>query len=190
MKLRKRLLAIFLLLGCVSAMQGQSKFHFDLDYHYYLGLSEKFMNRTFHRDTDKMGGNSLRFTARYDLSPLWSAGVGLGLDCYTNPSHNTMPIFATVRCKAIKTVPELYAFSDLGYAVKVGDYSKGFTGSLGIGYTYNFAKHLGVNFQIAYNLKCFDDLPTYTIDTYLNRTTYSEEDATRHSLSFGIGLTF
>ena len=101
-----------------------------------------------------------------------------------------MPIFATVRCKAIKTVPELYAFSDLGYAVKVGDYSKGFTGSLGIGYTYSFAKHLGVNFQIAYNLKCFDDLPTYTIDTYLNRTTYSEEDATRHSLSFGIGLTF
>ena len=108
-----------------------------------------------------MGGHSLRLSTRYDVSRLWSAGIGIGLDRYTEPDYNTMPVFATVRYKALEKVPDAYVFADMGYAIKAGDFTKGLTGSLGIGYTHMFARHFGLNFQIAYNLKRFNDIPTY-----------------------------
>lgn len=186
----KHLLIFLLVSGCVTIVRGQSRFHIDLDYHYNLGLSESFMDITLKRDKYHMGGHSLRLSTRYDVSRLWSAGIGIGLDRYTKPDYNTMPVFATVRYKALEKVPDAYVFADMGYAIKSGEFTKGLTGSLGIGYTHMFARHFGLNFQIAYNLKRFNDIPTYIYNVDKGETTYSKENSTRHSLSFGIGVTF
>ncbi len=186
---QKVLLAIILTMGGLSAAKGQSKFHFDIDYHYNLGLCEKMMGLTLKRDQYKMGGNSLQFTTRYDITPIWSAGMGFGLSAYTNLDYNTLPVYTTVRYKAIEKVPDLYLFTDLGYALKVGDFTKGFTGNIGIGYTHMFKRHFGLNFQIAYNLKRFNDIPTYIYNANTQETRYCNTNNTRHSLSFGIGVT-
>ena len=175
---------------CLTTAKGQSKFHFDIDYHYNLGLCEKMMGGgTLKRSQYKMGGNSIQFTPRYDLSQRWSAGIGIGLSRYTNLDYNTLPVFATIRYKACEKVPSMYLFTDLGYALKVGDFTKGFTGNIGIGYTHMFKKHFGLNFQIAYNLKRFNDIPIYIYDVDKNETHYLNGNSTRHSISFGVGVT-
>lgn len=186
---QKVLLAIIVAMCGLTAAKGQSKFHFDIDYHYNLGLCEKMMGVTLKRGKYKMGGNSIQFTPRYDITSQWSAGVGIGLSRYTNLDYNTMPVYATVRYKAIEKVPDLYLFTDLGYALKVGDFTKGFTGNIGIGYTHMFKKHFGLNFQIAYNLKRFNDIPVYVYDVDTHETHYLNGNSTRHSLSFGVGIT-
>jgi hypothetical protein len=147
------------------------------------------MGQTLKRSQYKTGGNSIQFTPRYDITHKWSAGIGIGLSRYTNLDYNTLPVYATVRYKAIEKVPDLYLFSDLGYALKVGDFTKGFTGNIGIGYTHMFKKHFGLNFQIAYNLERFNDIPTIIYDANLQETHYGTTNSTRHSLSFGVGIT-
>lgn len=186
---RKIILAIVLAVGGLIAIKGQSRFHFDIDYHYNLGLCENIMGETLKRSQYKMGGNSIQFTPRYDITRQWSAGIGIGLSRYTNLDYNTMPVYATVRYKAMEKVPNLYIFTDLGYALKVGDFTKGFTGNIGIGYTHMFKKHFGLNFQIAYNLKRFNDVPVYIYDVDSHETHLFNENSTRHSLSFGVGIT-
>ena len=186
---QKVLLAIIVAVCGLTAAKGQNKFHFDIDYHYNLGLCEKIMGQTLKRSQYKMGGNSIQFSPRYDITPRWSAGIGIGLSRYTNLDHNTMPVYATVRYKAIEKVPDLYLFTDLGYALKVGDFTKGFTGNMGIGYTHMFKKHFGMNFQIAYNIKRFNDIPIYIYDVDSHETHLFNENSTRHSLSFGVGIT-
>lgn len=186
---RKIILAIVLAVGGLTAIKGQSRFHFDIDYHYNLGLCEKIMGVTLKRGQYKMGGNSVQLSSRYDITPRWSAGMGIGLSRYTNLDYNTLPVFATVRYKAIEKVPDIYLFSDLGYALKVGEFTKGITGNIGIGYTHMFKKHFGLNFQIAYNLKRFNDVPVYIYDVDSHETHLFNENSTRHSLSFGVGIT-
>lgn len=186
---RKIILAIVLAVGGLTAIKGQSRFHFDIDYHYNLGLCEKIMGETLKRGQYKMGGNSVQLSSRYDITRQWSAGIGIGLSRYTNLDYNTMPVYTTVRYKAMEKVPNLYIFTDLGYALKVGDFTKGFTGNIGIGYTHMFKKHFGLNFQIAYNLKRFNDVPVYIYDVDSHETHLFNENSTRHSLSFGVGIT-
>ena len=147
------------------------------------------MGLTLKRDQFKMGGNSLQFTPRYDITEKWSAGMGFALSRYTNLDYNTLPVYATVRYKAIEKVPDLYLFTDIGYALKIGDFTKGFTGNIGIGYTHMFKRHFGLNFQIAYNLKRFNDIPTYINDIDSQATRFTYANSTRHSLSFGVGVT-
>ena len=186
---RKVVLAVLMAVCCLSTTKGQGKFHFDIDYHYNLGLCENIMGETLKRGQYKMGGNSVQLSSRYDITPRWSAGMGIGLSRYTNLDYNTLPVFATVRYKAMEKVPNLYIFTDLGYALKVGDFTKGFTGNIGIGYTHMFKKHFGLNFQIAYNLKRFNDVPVYIYDVDSHETHLFNENSTRHSLSFGVGIT-
>lgn len=183
-------MTIVLFFGCATTLLGQSKFHFDIDYHYNLGLTEKIMGMTLSRGKYNMGGHSLHLTSRYDITPLWSVGWGFGLDRYTEMEYNTLPVYATARYKIIKEMPALYTFTDLGYAIKNGDFTKGFMGNLGIGYTYMLAKHFGLNFQIAYNLKRFTNIPIHIYNEDTGQSYYNEVKSTRHSLSFGVGLSF
>ena len=62
--------ALFLL---IPAVKAQSKFHIILDYHYNFGICEKYWGRTFDREEYKMHGNSLHFTALYDITRKISA---------------------------------------------------------------------------------------------------------------------
>ena len=164
--------------------EAQCKFHVDLDYHYYFGLAEKVsINR--HTDTRSdynMGGNSLTLAARYDVHPKVSVGAGVGLARYTQRYFNTLPIYATLRYKPIEKVKDAYVFTDLGYAIdsEKDDFTPGVLFNLGVEYTKMFAKHFGVNFQLGYNLKQFK----------YNHSNIPDLKSTRHSVIFGVGLTF
>ena len=116
---------------------AQSKLHIDLDYQYSLGMSEKFAGNTYNRSSYKMGGNLLQVAARYDVATQWSVGIGIGLARYTEPDFNTYPVFATLRYKPVRKLPQAYLFTDLGYGLKLADDSNpGFSGKLGVGYTW------------------------------------------------------
>ncbi|WP_315358951.1 hypothetical protein [Prevotella nigrescens] len=162
--------------------KAQSKFHVDLDYHYYFGLAGKVGSKTDTRSDYNMGGNSLTLAARYDVHPKVSVGAGVGLARYTQRYFNTLPIYATLRYKPIEKVKDAYVFTDLGYAIdsEKDDFTPGVLFNLGVGYTKMFAKHFGVNFQLGYNLKQFK----------YNHSNIPDLKSTRHSVIFGVGLTF
>lgn len=188
-------MALCVLMGGAStaSSQAQSKLHVDLDYHYNLGLSTRKFGYTYTPKDYDMGGHSLRLAVRYDLAEKWSAGAGIGLDRYTGDDFNTMPIYATLRYKPFGgKLAAAYAFTDLGYALDPswGDFHKGFTGKIGVGYTVNMTKHIGLNFQIAYDYKDFRDVTTGYIDVDTQMPVFYNSNVTRHSLSFGVGVTF
>ena len=195
-RIKKNLLRMSLCIAlsgaAVVSTKAQSKFHVDLDYHYNLGFSENKFGHNYGRSDIEMGGHSLRLGARYDVAEKWSVGGGIGLDHYTGDEFNTMPIYATLRYKPFKKLTGAYAFTDLGYAIdpSFGDFYKGFTGKLGVGYTINLAKHFRLNFQVAYDYKDFRNVWYGYISTDTNMPIFYESNATRHSLSLGVGVTF
>ncbi|VFB12676.1 Uncharacterised protein [Bacteroides heparinolyticus] len=152
---------------------AQSKINIMLDYHYLMGVSE-IGEFNLSRKESKMYGNSLHFSVLYNISTQISAGVGVGADRYDNPDYNTFPIFAAIHYAPIKKIREAYTYTNIGYAViDKNDTYSGRMWDIGIGYKKMFRTHLGVNFQIGYNLKQLEKI-----------------ERTRHSLSFGVGLIF
>lgn len=194
-----RLLALTAIALASTGAMAQSKLHFDVDYHYNLGLSERQLGTNHGRNDYEMGGHSLRLATRYDVSQKLSAGVGIGLDRFTHPDYNTLPVFATLRYKPLTKLHNAYAFTDLGYAIKTADdFAPGFTGRFGVGYSLPLGKRFGLNFQVAYGLNTFREKVSYY------STVWDEESGgygivqdgtfkstfTRHNLSFGVGITF
>ena len=54
-----------------------------------------------------------------------------------------------------------------------------------------FSAHFGLNFQIAYNYKIFDDgIMNLQSDEKGNYLDCEYDDTIRHSISFGVGVTF
>lgn len=82
-------------------------------------------------------------------------------------------------------------FSDVGYAVKIAeDFYPGFTGKIGVGYVIPIAKRFGVNFQIAYDYKDFRKIATIRYDEESRQNIFYDSNSIRHSISFGVGVTF
>lgn len=189
--MKKQVFMLFVVCLATLSVSAQPKFHVDLGYNYNLGLSEKIVGTSFGRGTYKMGGHSLRLSARYDITSDLSAGMGLGVERYTEFDFNTLPVFLTLRYKPLKKMNDAYVFTDLGYALNASDnHNPGFTGKLGIGYVFHIAKHFGINLQIAYDLKDFRKIPTIEYDVVNQQNKYYNTNSVRHSISFGVGLTF
>lgn len=184
--------ALLLALCIPGTSRAQGKFHFDVDYHYALGLRESFPSGHFGRDYLHMGGHSIRFTGRYDVARRLSTGVGFGWDRYTQDDYNTLPLMATLRYKPLRGCESAYVFTDLGYGIRPKDtYTSGFVANLGLGYTWMLAPHFGLNFQLAYNYKALDDAYARAILGGEGMPVdYELLDARRHSLWLGIGMTF
>lgn len=51
-------------------------------------------------------------------------------------------------------------------------------------------KHFVVNFQVAYDFKDFRGITTGYIDNATQKPVFYDSNSTRHSLSFGVGVTF
>lgn len=180
---------LFLLIPTVKA---QSKFHIILDYHYNLGICEKYWGRTFDRGEYKLYGNSLHLTALYDITQKISAGTGIGADRYEEPGYNTFPVYVTFRYRPFTKLLKSYVFTDLGYGLfKNDNVAPGWMWNAGIGYTKMFRKHFGVNLQLGYNLKQFGGIPSYEVDLVNGEFNYiGKKSSIRHSVSFGFGLVF
>ena len=184
----KKILTIVCFFIATITSYAQNKLHFDLDYNYNLGLSMHTKYASIKRSEYKMGGHALHFAARYDVMSRLSVGAGVGLNLYTTPDFNVLPIYATLRYKPFRKTLKPYVFSDLGYCVGDNDkFRNGFTSRWGIGYTHMFRKHFGMNFQLGYNLEAIHD--TYLIWT--ENDVYNVKGTTkRHSITLGVGLTF
>lgn len=189
---RSVILIIGVLLFLTPVVKAQSKFHIILDYHYNLGICEKYWKRTFDRGEYKMHGNSLHFTALYDITREISVGTGIGADRYEEPDYNTFPVYGTFRYRPLSGLQDGYVFTDLGYGLfKNDNVAPGWIWNAGIGYTKMFRKHFGLNFQLGYNLKEFGGIPSYEVNLVNGEVNYvGKKNSIRHSVSFGIGLVF
>lgn len=187
--MKKRFLTlsvILFLLGILPISSfAQSKINIFLDYHYQFGLFEK-AGYSISRKDSKMYGNSLHLSTLYNFTQQLSAGVGVGADRYENPGYNTFPLFASLHYAPLKKHTDLYAFTNIGYAVigKQETYT-GMMWDLGIGYKKMFRSHFGLNFQFGYNLKQFRNINSDVTSDIMQR-----ENSTRSSLSLGIGVIF
>lgn len=182
-----------LLIAAVCAQMQAKKFHVDIDYHYSLGLYEKYAGESLTRGNYDMGGHALDLTFRYDVIKKLSVGAGIGLDRYTEPEYNTLPVYVTARYYPIEKVPHAYTYANLGYAIDAGDESTfypGMTGGIGIGYTLMLSKKFGFNFQIGYNYKDFKDNYYVDYDKKNDDYYYRKITSHRHSVTFGLGITF
>lgn len=175
-----------------TSIYAEKRFHFEIDYHYSLGLCQRVLSTNFTRKDDKMGGSAVEFGVRYDINRQVSAGIKTGYHLYTEPYYSGVPVYATVHYAPLNSVPRAFAFADAGYAIKAGqDPCAGFCGRLGIGYTLRLSKKCGLNLTAAYDLRRFRN---GAVNIYYNEVedkTYSYKIAnTRHSIAFGVGVTF
>ena len=53
------------------------------------------------------------------FSPYFSAGIGVGLDGYTNPNFNTLPIFLDIRTYFADEAKSGFLFMDYGTMAKI-----------------------------------------------------------------------
>lgn len=178
------------MVSCIS-MFAQKKFHVDVDYNYNLGVSERLLHKSYNRSDYKMGGNYIGIGARYDLNFQISIGANIGYSKYTELDFNTMPIYATVHISPLKSIPQGYAFANFGYSVKASDdFYSGPSGKMGIGYSIPISRYFGINLQIGYDFQQFRNIKTisYNEDAQKNDEFYTK--STRHSVFFGVGVTF
>ena len=188
--MKKRIILLLIVAGFfVSPSIAQSKFHVLFDYHYNLGLYETASNKNITRSELNMYGNSLHLSALYNINNRLALGAGVGVDRYDNPGYNTLPIFATVHYAPLTKLPNVYAYTNLGYSIGGDNFYSGMVWDLGAGYKWMFSKHFGLNFQLGYDLKQFRGTPDYTIKN--NELEYiGTRSDFRQSLSFGLGLIF
>lgn len=186
------ILTIGVLFFTIPIAKAQSKFHMILDYHYNLGITEKYWGKSFDRGEYKMHGNSLHLTALYDITHKISVGAGIGADRYEEPGYNIFPVYGTFRYHLLPKMPNGYVYTNLGYGIfKNDNVTPGWMWDAGVGYTKMFRKHFGLNFQLGYNLKEFGKIPSYEINFPNGEVNYvGEKSSIRHSVSFGIGLVF
>ena len=150
---------LIILLTTVCRAELLPRIQVGLDYHYSIGLTQKLMGESIHKKDFDMYGNSLHFSLLYNLSHLFTIGMGSGFDAY-RPSANTLPIYATFRYRPLQrlALKNIYCFTNLGYSLPVDDddlLSSGWLFDIGVGWQKMFYRHLGINFQVGYNLKEF-----------------------------------
>lgn len=166
---------------------AQDKVNFIFDYHYNLGVTQKYWGETYHRGEHKMGGNSLQLYALYNMNQLLSAGAGIGLEHYNKPNSTAIPLFVTGRVRPLEYYKEAYVYSNLGYSF----FSRsGWLWSLGLGYTWNVSEFFGLNFQFGYQLNQFRKMNINDFGYDIDTPKSIKKNLVRNSLSFGIGLVF
>lgn len=124
------------------------------------------------------------------LDPKTSIGIGLGLDGYHNPAHNTLPVFFELRRFLRTNNNSLFAFLNLGTAIEISqEFEKGLYFSSGLGYLINRKKikllpSIGINIQnIGDGRVILIDLTTNQMETIITKIALS-------SISFNLGIQF
>ena len=71
----------------------------------------------------------------YFFNPYFSAGIGIGLDGYSNPNFNTIPVFIDLRLYFDDNPSSMYTYMDLGTLIKIKNGTKrGRMFNIGVGY--------------------------------------------------------
>lgn len=203
MNTQRSFLALFILTVC--AIYGQAQLHGTLDFRYGLGLSENVIDKNMSVENYQPSNISVAVSGLYEFTPQIWAGVGLNTSInnsavlqYNGITYSTTPImqfapYLTMRYRPIKQHLNAYLFTDLGYSIpfeKSVNFSKGWLWNAGIGYSYMFRKHFGLNFNIGYNLLQIVGTPIVVTDKNTGNESKIISNNLRHSVTFAIGLVF
>lgn len=182
--------------GCLQAQEKVTdKLHVELDYSYNLGLSAKLEGEKYNAGDLDLYGHGLHLSVLYDLSQRITLGVGVGFERYEKLADNTLPVFATLQYRPMRSVPNIYVFTVLGHGVissdQCSDMAAGWMGDVGIGYRKMWCKHLGWNARIGYDFRQFKGIDNNVWDDVQMIMTQGKDFTNyRHSLMFSLGLVF
>ena len=135
-------------------------------------------------DVTKSEAYSLQTINGFFINPLWSVGIGVGLDGYNDPNINTLPIFIDIRSYFTEDENSPYLYLDGGILAKLGsvDLNKGSLLNLGAGYKFFASKRLALVTDISYNLKSI----SLTDEPFRS----SSERVTIRGLTLSLGVIF
>mgnify|MGYP003624245379 FL=1 len=132
-------------------------------------------------NVDKAHAYSLQTINGYFFSPYFSAGIGVGLDGYSNPNFNTLPIFLDLRAYFSDEAKSLYLYMDYGTMAKIdGGKNNGSIFNIGLGYKFPLKDRLMFVTDLGYSYKSISN------DGLSIRKSESWVQAKGLILSFGI----
>ena len=104
---------------------------------------------------DSSSAFSLQIINGYFISPYFSIGAGIGLDGYSNPNFNTLPIFLDLRTYFNDAKASAYLFLNYGTLTKVENgINNGTIFNVGIGYKFPInSKRLIIVTDLGYSYK-------------------------------------
>lgn len=91
---------------------------------------------------NKATAYSLQTINGYFFSPYFSAGIGIGLDGYSNPNFNSLPIFLDLRTYFNDGKSSPYLYTNYGTLVKIeGGKNNGAIFNIGVGFKFPLNKN-------------------------------------------------
>ncbi|MBR3951425.1 MAG: outer membrane beta-barrel protein [Bacteroidaceae bacterium] len=208
----KVLLTTMLIMVCsvVTPSICVGQFHAGVDFRYSWGLSETLVDNDLNLQANPANSLSIALNCLYEFTPQIWAGIGVntninnhGLTILENNSTTQMPImqlapYLTMRYRPISSHLNAYLFTDLGYAIPfktsegIQTFSNGVMWNIGVGYSYMFKKHFGLNFNVGYYLQQIQGTPTLIIEHPIGRTDVGiiAQNNLRHSIGVTLGLIF
>lgn len=140
-------------------------------------------NSTQDLPTDNAKAFSLQTINGYFFNPYFSAGIGVGLDGYSDPNINTFPVFVEVRAYLKDSRNTPFAFIDYGGLIKIGDnFKKGNMFNIGAGYKVFITDRLALMPEISYSAK--------NISLTDEKVKTSDDTVNISGIQFGIGVIF
>ena len=105
-------------------------------------------------NVDKAHAYSLQTINGYFFNPNFSAGIGIGLDGYTNPNFNTLPMFLDLRAYFSDEAKSGYLYMDIGALAKIdGGKNNGSIFNIGLGYKFPLKDRLMIVTDLGYSYK-------------------------------------
>ncbi len=103
-----------------------------------------------------------------NLTSNFSAGIGIGIGSYVNPTFTSIPLFLDANYYLLKTVSTPYAYGDFGYSFSTSDFISGgimFEG--GVGWKFKISNKFNLGPQFGYRVqfinKEYDPLKSISI---------------------------
>ncbi len=137
----------------------------------------------------------LRSIFGYFFNPHLSLGIGIGLDGYHEPDHNTMPLFIECRGYLKDQRNTVYGFADVGKALNANEtFTPGLFLNAGVGYKFFLTKRWCINTSLGYNFQQMQNIDIVefvfdqeTGDYYPN---WKQIDIQMKAISFNLAFHF
>lgn len=172
-----------------TELQNKPLVHVLLDYQHYSVFKEQLEGNNI---SESMNSGGVSLALLYSLNFRTQMGVGVEI------GQNGIPFFASFRFHpfGMSGWKDGYVFTNLGYSPFSSDDNiyRGIYWKTGLGYTKMFRKHFGLNFQIGYQLRQYQDIPLYKSVSGKDEA-WGLEPAGKisgifHTLVFGVGVIF
>lgn len=137
----------------------------------------------------------LRSIFGYFINPYLSLGIGIGLDGYHEPDHNTMPLFFECRGYLKDQRNTLYGFADVGKALNANEtFTSGLFLNAGAGYKFFLTQRWCINTSLGYNFQQMQnvDMVEFVIDQDTGKyySNWKQTDIQMKAISFNLAFHF